>query len=87
MGIQFSPGVVFLSEKEILAEIADQNVSEVYRIKKRNPEFRKSQNGTQNDKPEFIPSDSFILTFNTTRLPNSIKMGYLKINVRLEIKI
>ena len=74
-----------MSEKEILAEIADQNVSEVYRIKKRNPEFRKSQNGTPNDKPEFIPTDQFILTFNTTRLPNSIKVGYLKVDVRLYI--
>ena len=97
-----------MSNESIQAELKDQNVSEVYRIMKRNPDYKKPQpkqnentnenqdeNNDQNNdqnkdtnqkvEPEFLPTHSFIITFNTTRVPNSIKLGYLKINVKLYI--
>ena len=72
-----------MKDEEILAEIADQNVSEVYRIKKRNPDFKKPNK--PNNNLEFLPTNNLILTFNTTRLPNSIKLGYLIVDVKLYI--
>lgn len=60
---------VHLTEKEMLEGLADQDVIDVHRIK-----IRK-------DNKE-IDTKHLILTFNSNTLPESIEVGYLKIDVR-----
>ncbi|XP_077490967.1 uncharacterized protein LOC144101708 isoform X1 [Amblyomma americanum] len=58
-----------ITEKEMLEGLIDQDVIDVHRIK-----IRK-------DNKE-IDTKHMILTFNTSTLPDTIDVGYLKINVR-----
>ena len=58
-----------MTEREILDELKDQDVTEVYRIKKRDGE------------ETFL----YILTFRRTTLPQTIKIGYMSCKVRVYI--
>ena len=61
------------TEENIKEELKDQGVIEVYRIKV-------NRNGS------LTPTNTYILTFNTTTLPTSLKVGYLNIKVDLFIQ-
>ena len=87
-------GIKGMTNEDIQKELASQNVKEVYRIMKRkkngnSSETQKNNPTNQNDtKPndsDFDPTDSFIITFNTPILPSDLKIGYLRVNVRLYI--
>lgn len=62
-----------LSDDEILEGLREQNVVEIYRQKKKN------------EKGELQDSGVFILTFNSTTLPNFIYAGYARIKVNTYI--
>ena len=82
-----------MTNEDIQNEIKSQDVKEVYRIQRRkkttNPKENKSQNQNENSRkdedPTFEPTDSFIITFSTPTLPKTLKIGYLRVNVRLYI--
>ena len=61
-----------MSDTDICSELTDQNVSEVYRIQKR-------------QRDQHIPTDTFIITFQSANLPQSIKIGYLNVKVQIYI--
>ena len=80
-GLNTSKGIVFcdseaigkMSNDEIKSEMESQNVTEVYRvIQKREGEEDRETN-------------MYILTFSTPTLPKEVKMGYIKLNVKLYI--
>ncbi len=70
-----SQGVVFcyqldeVSEEEILEELGPQGVIEVYRMKTKR-------------QGKLVPLNTYILTFNTTTVPEKINVGYLRLPVR-----
>ena len=64
-----SDAVKSMSNEEIQSAMEDQKVTEVYRITKRD--------GTK--------TNLFIITFGTPLLPKDVKVGYMKIEVRLYI--
>ena len=61
-----------VSDELIAKELEDQDVKEVYRQKRR-------------DGDNFIPTNRFVITFNTTKVPSEVKIGYLIFKVRLYI--
>ena len=68
-GVVYAPELLSLDTDEIQSELQDQNVIKVVRM-------RKKVHG------ELIPLPSLILTFSTHKLPNSIKAGWLNLNVK-----
>ncbi|GFT52198.1 putative RNA-directed DNA polymerase from transposon BS [Trichonephila clavipes] len=71
-GVISEPDLLCASEAEILEGLSDQGVTQVRRIK-----IRK-------DSPLF-PTKHLILTFNSPKLPSTIKAGYLNCKIRLYI--
>lgn len=71
-GIVFSREFTDLNETEIKDGLQDQNVVDVYKIKRK-------LNG------EFINTAGHILTFDTPYVPSSIKAGFLNLKVRIYI--
>ena len=70
-----SKGTIFcdnldgMTDEQIREELEDQDVSSVYRIKKRDGEY----------------TSLYILTFNVTTLPKTVKIGYMRCKVRAYI--
>ena len=60
-----------MSNDTIKKEMADQNVSEVYRQQRR-----------KDDGTGYENTDSFIVTFDTLKLPNIVKIGYIYVEVQ-----
>lgn len=71
-GVVYSHDLMFVDTDEITKELHNQKVTKVERIKRK-------INGELKDTPLHI------LTFDTTELPNEIKAGFLKLEVRLYI--
>uniref|UniRef100_W8BG04 Nucleic-acid-binding protein from transposon X-element n=2 Tax=Ceratitis capitata TaxID=7213 RepID=W8BG04_CERCA len=73
--LNFSKGVIYcndlrnIPEKEILQELAPQNVHEVKKI------YKKKDN-------QLLETGLIIITFTTTLLPTKINVGYLKVPIR-----
>lgn len=63
----------YLSDEEILSELADQNVTHIRRMKRRNKETNML---TEED------VGIYILTFKTCSIPESIRIGYNNIHVQ-----
>ena len=61
-----------MSDVDICSELQEQNVIEVYRVQKREGANK-------------VPTDTFIVTFETTTLPKEVKVGYYNIKVQLYI--
>ena len=68
-GVIYSNDLRGIPENEITNELSDQRVSEVKKIMK-------------SDKNHIVETGLHILTFSSSTLPNDIKIGYQKINVR-----
>lgn len=68
-GVMFEPDLLYISEEEILENLRDQNVIAVRRIN-----IRKDGND--------IRTKHLILTFDTPKLPQSIKAGNLNCSIR-----
>ena len=68
-GVIYAPELLDLDCEEIQTELADQNVVRVVRMQKK-------VNG------ERIPLATLILTFDTFKLPNTIKAGWLNLKVK-----
>ena len=64
--------VVNMTDEEILNELKDQDVIKVQRI------ISKQNNNK-------IPTDSFILTFDTPKIPSCVKVGWINCKTRLYI--
>ena len=64
--------VINMTDEEILNELKDQDVIKVQRI------ISKQNNNK-------IPTDSFILTFDTPKLPSCVKVGWINCKTRLYI--
>ena len=71
-GVIRCPDFRGMSDDDLQVELSDQNITEV----KRMSTFKNNQR---------VPTDTFIITFNTHTLPNSIKAGYLRLPVSLYI--
>ena len=73
-GIVYCEQLSNMSDEEILKELKAQNpiVTEVYRIKRK-------------EGATLVDTNSFILTFNTTTLPEYIKIGYMRTKVKIYI--
>ena len=63
-GVIYCPDLAHDSDEEILETLKPQNVTELFRFKRR-------VNG------ELQNTASFVLTFNSPILPNAIKAGYI----------
>ena len=86
-----------MTNEDIHNEIKTQEVKEVYRIQRRKKttptkgnkskktDANQGENSRKDDDPTFEPTDSFIITFSTPTLPKTLKIGYLRVNVRLYI--
>lgn len=62
-GVVFSHDLVYMTDEDILAELKDQNVIAIRRLKKK-------YNGIEKD------SGLFIFTFSTSKIPLEIELGY-----------
>ena len=73
--LNFSKGTILcdslsrLSDEEIKEELEDQDVTSVYRIKKRDGDY----------------TSLYVLTFNASTLPKTVKLGYMQCQVRMYI--
>ena len=63
-----------MTDDDVKDELKNQNVTDVYRIKKR----KENSNDLEN-------TDTFIVTFGDTRMPKDVKIGYLNVEVELYI--
>ena len=61
-----------MTNEDICNELQNQNVTEVYRIQKREGDNK-------------VPTDTFIVTFETSNLPKEVKIGYYNVKVELYI--
>ena len=68
-GVIYAPGLLTIDTEEIQSELTEQNVVTVVRM------MKKVEN-------EHIPLPTLILTFNSYRLPNIIKAGWLTFKVK-----
>ncbi|GFX27174.1 putative RNA-directed DNA polymerase from transposon BS [Trichonephila clavipes] len=68
-GVISEPDLLYTSEAEILEGFSDQGVVQVRRI-------------TLKKDTRIIPTKHLILTFNSPKLPNTIKAGYLNCKIR-----
>ena len=68
-GVVYAPELLDLDCEEIQSELADQNVVKVIRM-------HKKINGLR------VPLATLILTFDTFKLPNTIKAGWLNLRVK-----
>lgn len=68
-GTIFCPEILQMSDNDIVRNLDDQNVQEVYRFKKRN----------QNS--QLIDTGLFTITFRANKIPRSIKIAYLSVPV------
>ena len=79
-----SKGIIHCDNKEVKEmtneqlkdAMKDQNVTDVYRIKKRS---------NNDDDDSLENTDSFIITFGTPNLPNEVRIGYINVEIRLYI--
>lgn len=69
-GTIFCPEIIKMSNEEIIANLKEQNISDIYRFQKKN-----------NINNQFFDSGLFILTFNGSNPPRNIKVAYLSIQV------
>ena len=72
-GTIFCDNIPKMTDEQILEEIKDQDVAEVYRTKRRD------------DKNNLVSTSLFIITFDKTTLPNEVKIGYMNCKVRVYI--
>ena len=68
-GVIYAPELLSIDADEIQAELVDQNVVKVVRIMKKS-------------KDHVIPLSTLILTFQTYRMPSTIKAGWLNFKVK-----
>ena len=68
-GVVYAPQLLSIDPDEIQSELEDQGVIKVMRMKKKVGE-------------DLIPLPTLILTFNSYKLPNSIKAGWLNFKVK-----
>ena len=71
-GVLYCDALRNMSDEQIKMRLTDQDVIEVYRIKRK-----------RNDREE--PTDSFIVTFSKPIVPKEIEIGYLKVKVSVYI--
>ena len=74
-----------MTNEDIQKELESQNVKEVYRIQRRKSCFGPpNKNSSTSTDQNFIlePTDQFIMTFSTPKLPRELKVGYLLVKVR-----
>merc|ERR1711895_227664 len=73
-GIVYCEHLTNMTDDEILSELKEQNpcIIEVYRIKRK-------------EGSTLVDTNSFILTFNSTNMPEEIKIGYLLTKVKVYI--
>lgn len=68
-GLIYCPDLIETSKEEILLELKEQNVVDLYKI-------------TRRDNGEIISTPLIVLTFSTPNLPLRIRVGYLNLEVR-----
>ena len=71
-GTIYCENIPNMTNEQIMEELKDQDVCEVYRTKRR-------------DGDVYIPTSLFIITFDKTTLPNEVRVGYLNCKVRVYI--
>ena len=71
-----------MTNEDIQKELESQNVKEVYRIQRRKTTFGPANKNSTDQNFILEPTDQFIMTFSTPKLPRELKVGYLLVKVR-----
>lgn len=81
-GVIYAPCLINVPESEIVEEMKDQGVIEVYKFTKPNDEARRNESGNAKTNDEHrIATGKIILTFDLYRLPTSVDVAWYKCKV------
>lgn len=80
-GIVYAAQLIDESEENLLAELSDQKVVDVKRIRR----LALPSESLLKDAEGFVKTPLLIITFDTTTLPRKLKAGYLNLNVEVYV--